>query len=164
MRALAGASIRASLGTRTCTLYSKRAQKWGLPLFSHCHSMGLNATDLWDQGLFCSLIQIEISCSEQTMSSSDMKTVCRLAPILLDLLSMLTVYIRLGLDSDSGMHNLSLPTKMVFPHCLPLIEHWKSSSNDEKSFALNQNQFKLSPKLKLIALHSEWISRYRANY
>jgi hypothetical protein len=53
-------------------------RKWVCPCVSHCHLMGLrlDATDLWDQELFCSLIQIQISCSEQTMSSSGMKTVC----------------------------------------------------------------------------------------
>ncbi len=51
-------------------------RKGECPCVSICHSMGLNATDLRDQELSCSLIQIQISCSEQTMSSSGMKTVC----------------------------------------------------------------------------------------
>ncbi len=129
--------------------------------------MGLYATDLWDQELFCSSIQIHLSFSEKTISSSGMKTVCwleehwskfskdweniwpqklarpevtetevtpglnrffwttrkwigkvhasfflacRLAPILLDLLSMLKVYIWLGLVCLT-----SVPTKWSIP-------------------------------------------------
>jgi hypothetical protein len=136
------------------------------------------------QALFCSLIQIQFFCSEQTMSTSGMKTVCwleehwsnsskdweniwtqkiarawnrsnrtvgwnikfwpmredrqglsvhaccflvcRLAPILLDLLFMLQVtgYIRLGLECITSVYQQN----GVFPHCLPPIRHWKSFS------------------------------------
>ncbi len=58
----------------------------------------------------------------------------RLAPILLDLLSMLTVYIWLGLECITSIYeeNLNHDASGVFLHCLPLtgIQQGKSSSND----------------------------------
>jgi hypothetical protein len=45
--------------------------------------------------------------------------VCRMAPILLDLLFMLTVYIRLGLECIISVYQQS----GVFTHCFPLIQH-----------------------------------------
>ncbi len=67
------ADVESSVPARCITSVLR---KWACPCVSRCHSMGLDATDLWDQELFCSFIQIQISCSEQTMSSSGMKTVC----------------------------------------------------------------------------------------
>jgi hypothetical protein len=60
---------------------------------------------------------------------------CRLEPILQDLLSMLTGYIRLVLECITSVS--SYQQTGVFPHCLPPMQHWKSSSNDWKSFTLN---------------------------
>jgi hypothetical protein len=186
------------------------------PYLSCCHSMGLDATDLWDQELFvhwyrykflvlsrpwaaqvwrnyagsrstdpsparigktydhknlqeCGIKETELLVETEILSNKREDTqgllvhvccflVCRLAPILLHLLSKLTVYIRFGLECISSVY------QQVFSHCLPLILHWKIFFQWLEIFCTELKPIKTICQIKintsdlgLIFSDSEWI-------